>query len=79
MGEVIEYFGEGFVTQYVLNEPASDDSKLVFETEVIENLVGGKARWTIKKTGENEIETIFDVSFPGRDFVCFGTNKMSKQ
>ena len=74
-----QFHVEGFVNQYILKEPLSNGSTFIFETEAIENLVGGKARWTIKKTGEDEIETIFDVSFPGRDFVCFGTNRMTKQ
>jgi len=46
---------------------------LVFETEMIENFVpGGKARWTIRKISESQIETTFDVSFPDKEFTCFG-------
>lgn len=71
---------EGYVNQYVLNDSLSDDSTLIFETEMIENFVeGGKARWTIKKIEENKIESIFDVSFPGKEYACFGTNVMVKQ
>lgn len=71
---------EGFVNQYVLNDSLSNDTILIFETEVIENFPeGGKARWTIRKIKENEIETIFEVSFSGKEFVCYGTNKMMKQ
>lgn len=71
---------EGYINQYILNDSLSTDSILVFETESIENFApGGKARWTIKKVSENEIETIFDVSFPNKEYTCFGTNVLEKR
>ena len=74
-----QFNNEGFINQYVLNEELSTNELLVFETETIESFVpGGKARWTIKKISENEIETIFDVYFPNKGFSCFGTNKLKK-
>lgn len=70
---------EGFVNQYILNQEVSTPNKLVFETEVIENFVpGGKARWTIVINNENAIETIFDLQMPGKEFVCYGTNKLER-
>lgn len=70
---------EGYVNQYILNDSLSGDSVLVFETESIESFVpGGKARYTIHILSENEIETIFDVSFPGRDYGCFGNNRLRR-
>jgi len=52
----------------------------VFDTESIENFMpGGKARWTIKIISDNEIETIFDVSFPNKDYTCFGVNKLMRK
>ncbi len=66
---------EGYINQYILNDSLSNDSQLIFETEIIENFVpGGKARWTIKKISETQIETVFDVSFPNKEYSCFGTN-----
>ena len=71
---------EGYVNQYVLNEDLSTATKLVFETENIENFApGGKARWTISKISDTEIETIFDVSFPNSEYTCFGTNRLIKK
>ncbi len=71
---------EGYVNQYVLNDSLSTDSRLVFETEVIENFVeGGRARWTIEKIDNGEIKTIFDVSFPGKEFSCYGTNSLKRK
>ena len=75
-----QFNNEGYINQYLLNDSLSNDSLLVFETEIIENFVpGGKARWTIKKISEMEIETIFEVSFPNKEYTCFGVNKLSKK
>ncbi|MFV0590064.1 MAG: hypothetical protein ACK5M7_01650 [Draconibacterium sp.] len=74
-----QYHSEGFFNEYVLNESESNDSTLIFETERIENFVpGGRARFTIKFIADNEIETVFEVGFPGKELVCFGTNRMKK-
>lgn len=74
-----QFNNEGYVNQYVLVDSLSTEDKLVFETETIENFMpGGKARWTVVKISDKEIETIFDVSFPGKEYSCFGTNRMKK-
>ena len=71
---------EGYINQYVLNDSLSNDTVLVFETETIESFVpGGKARWTIKKIANDQIETIFDVSFPGEEYACYGTNVLRRK
>ena len=71
---------EGYVNQYVLNDSLSKENSLVFETEIIENFMdGGKARWTITKIDDDEIEMGFYVSFPGKEFACFGTNRLKRQ
>ena len=75
-----QFNNEGYVNQYRLNDSLSNDSLLVFETEVIENFVpGGKARWTIKKISADEIETIFDVSFTKADYTCLGINTLLRK
>ncbi len=75
-----QFNSEGYINQYILNDSLSSDTVLVFETESIESFVpGGKARWTIKKLADNKIETIFDVSFPGNKYACFGTNILIKK
>jgi len=75
-----QFNNEGYVNQYILNDSLSNNTVLIFETENIENFVeGGKARLTIKKISQNELETIFDVSLPGRDFACFGMNKLKRK
>ena len=68
---------EGYVNQYALNESISTKDFLVFDSESIENFVeGGKTQWTVKKINENHIETKFNVSFPGSEYACLGTNQL---
>ena len=74
-----QFNNEGYYNQYVLNDSISTETILVFETEFIENFVpNGKAKWTINKLNDNEIETVFDVSF-GKDYTCFGTNHLIRK
>lgn len=74
-----QFHVEGYVIQYILADSLSNNLNLVFESESIENFVpGGKARWTIKKTSENQIEAIFDVAFPNSEYSCMGVNKLKK-
>ncbi len=74
-----QFNNEGYVNQYVLNDSLSTETVLIFETEKIENFMpGGKARWTIKRISDDQIETIFDVYFPGKDYTCVGVNKLMR-
>ena len=73
-----QFHVEGFYNQYVLNKELSTDELLVFETEYIENFVpNGKAKWTIKKISDTEIETYFDLS-TGGEYMRYGTNKLTR-
>jgi len=75
-----QYHIEGYFTEYILNDSISTPEVLVFETTRIENFVpGGTARFTIKILSDKEIETVFDVGFPGKEMACFGTNRMQKK
>jgi len=75
-----QFHVEGFINQYILNDSVSSESTFIFESESIENFVpGGTARFTINIKNESEIETIFDVGFPGKEMSCFGNNKLKKQ
>ena len=73
-----QFFIEGFVIQFYLNDTLSKENSFVFTSEHIENLAGGKARWTINKVSKTEFEDLFEVSFPGKDFMCLGTNHLIK-
>ena len=75
-----QFNNEGYVNQYILSDALSTDTVLVFETEHIENFVpGGKARITLRKISDDSIETAFDLSFPGREFTCVGTNYLKRK
>jgi len=75
-----QFNNEGYINQYVLNDSLSNDQLFVFETETIENFVpGGKVQWIIKLISEKEIETTFNVSFPNKDYTCFGVNTLIKK
>ncbi len=74
-----QYHNEGFFNEYVLNDSISTPAKLIFETERIENFVpGGRAQFTINIINKDEIQTVFDVGFPGKEMACFGTNDLQK-
>lgn len=71
---------EGYINTYQFVDSLSNEQRWVFLTESIENFPpGGAARWTIRKINENQCETLFDVSFPGQDFSCFGTNRLHRK
>lgn len=75
-----QYHGEGFYNEYLLNDSLSTSTSLIFETVKIENFVpGGKARFTINIKNSSEIETLFDVGFPGKKMACFGQNQLTKK
>jgi hypothetical protein len=74
-----QFFIEGYVIQFFQDDILSNDTTIVFVSEHIENLSGGKARWTIKKKSETEFEDTFEVSFPGKEFMCLGTNNLKKK
>jgi len=68
---------EGFVIQYILVDSLSSNSKIVFESEKIDNFIrGGKARWSITKVTASAIVTTFDVSMPRKGYERFGENKL---
>ncbi|MCZ4696001.1 hypothetical protein DWB61_14890 [Ancylomarina euxinus] len=75
-----QFNNEGYINQYVLNDSLSNEKLFVFETETIENFMpGGKAQWIIKLISDKEIETTFNVSFPNKDYTCFGVNTLIKK
>ncbi len=75
-----QYHNEGFYNEYILVDSLSTEKMLVFDTEKIENFVpGGRARLTFHIKSDSEIETVFEVGFPGKEMACFGKNKLIKQ
>jgi len=63
------FFNEGFVTQYTVS--VLDGPPLVFtlESESIENgRPGMRAREVYKLVGQDEMTSVFELAFPGKDF-----------
>lgn len=68
-----QFNSEDYASHYVLNDLLTEANMLVFETEEIENIArGGKARWTIKKLSENQIEMSFEGALTGKEYLCNG-------
>ncbi len=77
---------EGYRIKFFLDESLSTDTKLIFISEIIENLSetdeilsGGKARWTVSKLSENKFEDSFEVSFSGKEYKSLRTNSYIKK
>jgi hypothetical protein len=67
-----QFHNEGFINQYVIDTLVSNDSILVFNTEIIENAPSGmRARLTVKIDSINEFLELFELAFPGKGFgIC---------
>jgi hypothetical protein len=73
------FYVEGFVNRYVLEEISDDGRTLTFVTEEVENAPPGTiAKLIFKWDGKIELEQGFFVAFPGQEFSCFTTNRMTR-
>ena len=67
-----QFHAESFVSQYKLDSISSDAKTIVFITESIENIpTGWKAKETYHIISENEIEEIFELAQPNKDFEVY--------
>jgi hypothetical protein len=74
------FYVEGFVNQYVLDSITDGGKTLSFLTETIENAPPGtKAKLVFKRIKDNELEQSFHVSFPGQEFSCLSTNRLTRR
>ncbi|MEW5984611.1 MAG: heme-binding beta-barrel domain-containing protein [Acidobacteriota bacterium] len=73
------FYAEGFVNQYV--GTVSDDGKtLTFDTEDVENAPAGtKARLVFVRTGDRDLEQSFHVAWPGKEYTCYSTNRLTRR
>jgi len=63
---------EGFVNQFKLDSISPDRKTIVFITESIENIPKGfRAKETYRLISENEMEEIFELAQPGKDFAIY--------
>jgi hypothetical protein len=73
-----QFHTEGFVNQYVADGNAKPGT-LVFTTEAIENIPAGwRARETYILTGTDQLEEIFELAPPGKDFELYSRNRLTR-
>ena len=69
---------EGFVNQYV-EDPASPATRVVFNTEAIENIPAGwRARETYVLHGPDEFEEIFELAEAGKPFEVYSRSRFKR-
>ena len=69
-----EFHVEGFVNQYLLEETTSDESKLRFVTESMENMPPGwRGRTTLEILSGDSFREIFELAGPGEGWTCYIT------
>ncbi|MBU2584537.1 MAG: hypothetical protein KKH32_04325 [Bacteroidetes bacterium] len=75
-----QFHVEGFVNQYILDSVSSDSKKLIFVSEVIENVPADfRARLTYEIKGESEFFEYFELVQPGKDFMLYTKNHWKKK
>jgi hypothetical protein len=66
-----QFHTEGFVNTYV-QQPTTEDHKIVFVTEAIENIPAGyRARETYTILSHDEFIERFEIAEPGKDFALY--------
>ncbi len=75
-----QFHKEGFVNQFILDSISPDKKTIVFVTESIENIPKGwRAKETYHLIGENEIEEVFELAPPDKDFSIYTRVKLIRQ
>jgi THAP4-like, heme-binding beta-barrel domain len=71
-----QFHSEGFVNQYVMESTSTPD-RLVFTTEAIENIPPGfRARETYILTGSVQLEEVFEIAEPGKEFEVYSRSRL---
>ena len=74
-----QFHTEGFVNQYVATTPDFTGNKLVFASEVFENLPSGmKARERYTFTSTDAFEEVFEIAEDGVTFQVYSRNILSR-
>jgi hypothetical protein len=70
-----EFYVEGFINTYILDDISDDRKTLTFLTEHIENAPPGtKAKLIFKVLNPDELEQSFHIAWPDREFSCYLTS-----
>ena len=71
---------EGFVNQFILDSISPDKTTIVFITEAIENIpTGWRAKETYHLLSANEMEEIFELAEPDKDFAVYTRVKLVRK
>ena len=74
-----QFHVEGFMNQYVAQPPTSGPQPWVFTSEAIENIPAGwRARETYTRHSAGEIEEVFELAEPGKDFEIYSRARLSR-
>jgi hypothetical protein len=69
---------EGFVNQYALDASSAGD-RVVFVSESIENIPAGfRARETYVFSGSDQLEEIFEIAEPGKNFEIYSRSRLTR-
>ena len=75
-----QFHQEGFVVTYVLNRALGSASKLVFESELMENVPESwKARETYERKSDGEFTETFELSQGGKPFTVYSRNQFKRR
>jgi hypothetical protein len=73
-----QFHVEGFVNQYAL-DPSSTVDRVVFASESIENIPAGfRARETYVFLSNDQIEEIFEIAEPAKDFEVYSRSRLTR-
>jgi hypothetical protein len=73
-----QFHVEGFVNQYAL-DPSSTVDRVVFASESIENIPAGfRARETYVFWGSDQLEEIFEIAEPSKDFEVYSRSRLTR-
>lgn len=74
-----QFHVEGFVNEYILENPTPDGTTLVFVTERIENIpTGWRAKETYTVLNPDEFTEVFELAAPGKDFEIYSKSHFKR-
>lgn len=74
-----QFHQEGFVILYALNSDLSSSSKLVFESEQVENVNSSwKTRETYELVSNDEFTETFEIAKPDKPFEIYSRNQFKR-
>ena len=74
-----QFHVEGFVNHYALDS-SSTAERLIFVSESLENIPAGvRARETYVFSGSDQLEEIFEIAEPGKDFELYSRSRLTRR